>query len=90
LFGGGQVDIYRRNLQKNYVLALISILTVQPNAFAPTPTPVTASDATGIARLQLVELQQDIKRLIPASYGIKKSHLVDLQAQIETALEAKK
>ncbi|MDR0830206.1 MAG: zinc-dependent metalloprotease [Prevotellaceae bacterium] len=84
LLSGAQVDIYRRNLQKNYVLALINIITVQQGV------PVAASDATGIARVQLIELQQDIKRLLPASSGIKKSHLVDLQAQIEAALDVKK
>jgi hypothetical protein len=85
LLSGAQVDIYRRNLQKNYILALINIITPQPGS-----TVSTASDATGIARLQLVELQQDIKRLLPSSTGIKKAHLGDLQAQIEAALDTKK
>jgi hypothetical protein len=81
---GRSIDIYRRNLQKNYVNALISIITPKQGE------PVTVSDATGIARVQLMDLQQEIKRSIPVSTGTKKSHLVDLAAQIEKALDTKR
>ncbi|MDR1682815.1 MAG: zinc-dependent metalloprotease [Candidatus Symbiothrix sp.] len=81
LSGGVAIDVYRRNLQKNYVAALIGILNanVQPS-----------SDATGIARTQLVDLQTIIKRSIASSSGVKRSHLIDLNAQIEKVLEPKK
>ncbi|GHV24282.1 glutaminyl-tRNA synthetase [Bacteroidia bacterium] len=78
-----KLDIYRRNLQKQYVNALINIIQVRPGEMAP------ASDATGIARTQLIDLLSDVKRLAASSTGVKKSHFVDLQAKIAQALDPK-
>lgn len=87
LTNGKAIDIYRRNLQKNYVNALISI--VDPKNAAP-QAQTRASDATGIARTQLIDLRQSIRNAAASSSGIKRSHLQDLLAQIETALDTGK
>ena len=87
LTNGKAIDIYRRNLQKNYVNALISI--VDPKNAAP-QAQTRASDATGIARTQLIDLRQSIRNAATSSSGIKRSHLLDLLAQIETALDTGK
>jgi hypothetical protein len=79
----GKSDIYRRNLQKHYVNALIAIIQVRPGE------PAQASDAFGIARAQLIDLLADAKRLAASSTGLKKSHYVDLQAKISQALDPK-
>lgn len=85
LTNGKAIDIYRRNLQKNYVGALINI--VKPKT-PQTNQPV--SDATGIARAQLVDLRQSMRSAVTSSSGIKRSHLLDLQAQIDEALDTSK
>lgn len=87
LTNGKAIDIYRRNLQKNYVNALISI--VDPKNTTP-QAQTRASDATGIARTQLIDLRQSIRNAAASSSGIKRSHLQDLLAQIETALDTGK
>jgi ribosomal protein S7 len=87
LTNGKAIDIYRRNLQKNYVNALISI--VDPKNATP-QAQTRASDATGIARTQLIDLRQSIRNAAASSSGIKRSHLQDLLAQIETALDTGK
>jgi hypothetical protein len=79
----GKSDIYRRNLQKHYVNALISIIQPRPGE------PASASDAFGIARTQLMDLLQEVKRLAASSSGVNKSHYVDLQAKIAQALDPK-
>lgn len=84
LTNGKQIDIYRRNLQKNYVNALISVITPRQGEM------VTASDATGIARTQLIDLRQSIRNAAASSSGVKRSHLVDLQALIDKALDTSK
>ncbi|MBD8387815.1 zinc-dependent metalloprotease [Dysgonomonas sp. BGC7] len=87
LTNGKNIDIYRRNLQKNYVNALIKITddkTLQTNPFA------SASDAMAIARTQLTDLRQSLRNAITSSSGIKRSHLQDLSAQIEKALNTNK
>jgi hypothetical protein len=87
LTNGKAIDIYRRNLQKNYVNALISIIDTK-NTNPQTQT--RASDATGIARTQLIDLRQSIRNAAVSSSGIKRSHFQDLLAQIETALDTGK
>ncbi len=87
LANGKAIDTYRRNLQKNYVAALISIVT-------PPATNASASwqssDAAAIARAQLTDLRQSIRSAASGSSGIKRSHLLDLLAQIEKALDTNK
>lgn len=85
LTNGKQIDIYRRNLQKNYVNSLISI--VKPSMPSSSSSP---SDAMAIARGQLVELRQSLRTAINSSSGVKRYHLQDLLAQIDTALDTGK
>ncbi|MDR1882397.1 MAG: zinc-dependent metalloprotease [Prevotella sp.] len=88
LAGGKAIDIYRRNLQKNYVNALIAIIDVK--SINPATNNAKVSDATGIARVQLIDLRQSIRNAVASSSGIRRSHLQDLLAQIETALDTGK
>lgn len=81
LTNGKEIDIYRRNLQKNYVKALANIIDPKNQAEA------SASDATGIARTQLMDLRQSLRNAVASSSGVKRSHLYDLLAQIEIALD---
>ncbi|GHT86165.1 glutaminyl-tRNA synthetase [Bacteroidia bacterium] len=83
-----KLDIYRRNLQKNYVNALISLIQPLPGAAMPAPSPAP-SDAVGIARTQLMDLLPEIKHLAASSSGVKRSHYIDLQAKITQALDPK-
>lgn len=84
LTNGKEIDIYKRNLQKNYVNALISIINQQSQPGN------SVSDATGIARTQLTDLRQSIRNAAASSSGIKRSHLQDLLAQIDAALDTSK
>jgi hypothetical protein len=72
-------------LQKNYVAALIAVL----GANQMVSTSQSQSDVTGIARVQLMDLQRAIKTAAASSSGIKRSHLVDLDAQIQKTLYPK-
>lgn len=87
LSNGRQIDIYRRNLQKNYVSALISVAYPKD---ASGRASVPATDAANIARTQLTDLQKNIRIAINSSAGTKRSHLQGLEAQIEAALETGK
>ncbi|MDU1891111.1 MAG: zinc-dependent metalloprotease [Dysgonomonas sp.] len=93
LTNGKAVDIYKRNLQKNYVNALIAIVAPKGNASGGGMMMGgggNVSDATSIARAQLTDLRQSIRSAIPASSGLKRSHLQDLLAQIDMALDTSK
>lgn len=81
------IDLYRRNLQKHYVNAAIAALKV-PATPAGTPAPV--SDATALARLELITLKADINRAVNSSTGISKAHLMELVAVIDEALTPSK
>ncbi|MDR1762499.1 MAG: zinc-dependent metalloprotease [Dysgonamonadaceae bacterium] len=88
LSSGKDIDVYRRNLQKNYVAALIALVNPQQNApagFAPTGS----SDAAGLARVQLMDLRSAVKSAAASATGLKRSHLVDIAAQIDKALDPK-
>ncbi|MDR1737249.1 MAG: zinc-dependent metalloprotease [Candidatus Symbiothrix sp.] len=88
LTNGQPIDIYRRNLQKQYVSALIAL--VKPAAVSlQTASSSSLSDASAIARTQLLDLQRALKIAANSATGVKRSHLVDLDAKIKEALEAK-
>jgi len=89
LTNGRQIDTYRRNLQKNYVNALINV--IKPTAQSSMMSSATqASDATAIARTQLNDLRQSLRNAAASSSGLKRSHCQDLLAQIEKALDITK
>lgn len=75
------IDIYRRNLQKNYVNAVIGLMNVPDGA---------ASDATSVARLHLMLLRSDIARVVTSTSGLTKAHLLEQMYKIDNALNPKK
>ena len=83
--------MYRRNLQKNYLNALIIVLngTVQ-NAVPVVRAAVTLSDATAIARAQLTALRTDLIGASLTATGISRAHYQDLAAVIEEVLKGSK
>ena len=83
---GKPIDIYRRNLQKSYVDALIALI----GANSPTSVIRSTSDASGIARIHLLALKQEIGKAGLKASEITKAHLTDLLAQINEVLEIKK
>lgn len=82
LSNGRNIDIYKRNLQKNYVQLLINTARLQ----TPAQPSNGVSDATSIARGHLVELNRNIKSAASTASGIKKHHLQELSAEIDKAL----
>lgn len=88
LYNGKTIDIYRRNLQKNYVEALILTANIKPaNKIDITPNP---TDATSIARGELITLRRDIRNVIGSTTGLKRAHLQDLVDRIDIALDTTK
>lgn len=88
LYNGRALDIYRRNLQKNYVEALILTANIKPsgnNNSIPNPT-----DATSIARAELTSLRKDLRAAIGGSTGLKRAHFQDLVDRIDIALDTTK
>lgn len=92
------IDGYRRNLQKAYVEALITLITPQPppppgsaNAFtAMFNVNARATDVASVARAQLQELKTEIASAIPgASDKMSKYHLQDVSERIKKALDPK-
>jgi len=87
------VDIYRRNLQKVYIDALVTLVGNLSNARVTSPavaSPVSPSDAGGIARTHLIKLKSEISKVSVISTGITKAHFVDLLAFINETLDPKK
>ena len=79
------IDVYRRNLQKHYVQTWINLLNPPPKG-SRDPDP-TQTDASGIARGQLMELQAALKSALPATTDLlSKYHLQDLSERIKLAL----
>lgn len=87
VWAGTPKDTYRRNLQKFYVDALISMIQSSPS---PLTVSRSLSDASGLARMHLMQLRSQIASQAISSTGITKAHFIDLQAQIDTALDTKK
>ncbi|MDR3047314.1 MAG: zinc-dependent metalloprotease [Bacteroidales bacterium] len=94
LSSGKTIDIYRRNLQSNYIDALGQVIT-------PKGTPyrygysgnlhiLLINDATAIARGHLMALRTDINRVIASAKGVSKFHLQDMLARIDSILDAQK
>ena len=96
---GAVIDIYRRNLQKQYIQALILLI----NAEAPAPpTPAQAAlprglvvftgdirftDVPSIARAQLVSLKSEIAAaILKETDKMSRYHLQDVQERIRQAL----
>jgi ribosomal protein S18 acetylase RimI-like enzyme len=96
---GAPIDIYRRNLQKQYVQALIVLITAE----APPPPPanlprglvvftgdIRFTDVPSVARAQLVELRGQIATaLVKETDKMSRYHLLDVQERIRQALNPK-
>ena len=85
------IDVYRRNLQRAYVDNLTEL--VAPPApsgnmmFGSVANP-SKSDAAGIGRAQLVALRTEL-RAATGGDGMTRSHVQDLIARINKALDPK-
>jgi hypothetical protein len=98
---GAPIDIYRRNLQKQYIQALVSLISMEPPPPLPAGLPpgfltnfftgdVRYTDVPSEARAQLVELRTEIGAAIPRETDkVSKYHLQDLQERIKEALNPK-
>jgi hypothetical protein len=99
LTSASPIDIYRRNLQKVYVDALVSLLDAAPPAMPAGFPPgllllvggdVKNTDVPSIARAQLVELRAEIQAATPRETDrLSKYHLQDLAERIKEALNPK-
>jgi len=82
LKSGTPIDVYRRNLQKNYVARLISIVN-DPAANA------SNNDISSVIKSELKALNDSIKKNILNASGPKKAHLEDLADRIDTSFKKK-
>ncbi|TKC03904.1 zinc-dependent metalloprotease [Pedobacter frigoris] len=91
------IDVYRRNLQKNYVDKLINIVK-PPAAAAPTGMGgmmgqsgggSSQSDVVSVVKGQLREILASVKSAAPSASGLSKYHLEDLSERIDNALKSK-
>lgn len=90
------IDVYRRNLQKNYVEKLTAMLKPAPVLTGLTFTSgrnagssASQSDVISVVKAQLMELNSTIKAAIPGATGLSKYHLQDISGRIESALDPK-
>ncbi|MBS1603229.1 MAG: zinc-dependent metalloprotease [Bacteroidetes bacterium] len=99
LSSASPIDIYRRNLQKVYVDALVSLLNSAPPAIPAGLPPgmlllfggdIKNTDVPSVARAQLVELRAEIQAAAPRETDkLSKYHLQDLTERIKEALNPK-
>ncbi|HEX2630689.1 MAG TPA: zinc-dependent metalloprotease, partial [Chitinophagaceae bacterium] len=91
----GEIDLYRRNLQKVYVDRLIALLSPPKNAGGPNVTAFynagLITDISTLVRQNILELSTTLQKKIPLyKNGITKAHLGDLQNRLKEALEPTK
>jgi Met-zincin/Domain of unknown function (DUF5117)/Domain of unknown function (DUF5118) len=96
---GAPIDIFRRNLQKVYVGALVSLVNPEPPSPALAGLPrglnifvgdIRNTDVPSIARAQLVELKNEIAAaILRETDKLSKYHLQDVQERIKQALNPK-
>jgi hypothetical protein len=99
LAAASPIDIFRRNLQKVYIDALVNLMNATPPVLPAGLPPGLASlfggdirntDVPSIARAQLVELRTEIAGAIPRETDkLSKYHLQDVQERIKQALNPK-
>ena len=88
------IDVFRRNLQKAYVEALINIVNpAQGGSSGPSmgqPINPKSTDVMSVARAQLVQLKAEITAAIPGTTDkMSKYHLQDVAFRITKALDPK-
>jgi hypothetical protein len=79
LKSGKPIDVYRRNLQKNYVARLIILSDPAANALG--------NDVSSVIKSELKALDDSIKKSILKASGLKKMHLEDLADRIDTSFK---
>ncbi len=78
-----KMDLYRRNLQKSYIGALLDIVKT-------TKMESLETDMSSLVKLELKKLRNDIKLAIPkTTQSINKIHLIDLEERISKVLSMK-
>ena len=86
-------DVFRRNLQKAYVEALISLINPAPPSSGPGQqmnVNTKNTDVVSVARAQLAALKTQVDAAIPGtSDKISKYHLQDVSFRIKKALDPK-
>ena len=91
IFNNSNEDIYRRNLQRNYVDSLISLLNAKPtasNSFSRTVAVSPNSDVTAIVRGTLNSIKENITSK-SSSDLVNKYHYDDINYRIQKALDPK-
>jgi len=86
---GLPIDVYRRNLQKHYINALMMTFhgpVTTGSGLPVTRTSVNISDATAIARAELIYLRSQMLKAAESATGISKAHLLDLAGVIDEVL----
>jgi len=93
---GASIDIYRRNLQKQYIQALVALISAEAPAAPPANLPrglvvftgdIRFTDVPSAARAQLVELRGEIgAAIVKETDKMSKYHLQDVQERIRQAL----
>jgi hypothetical protein len=98
LKSNGNIDVYRRNLQKAYVENLIAVLKPAPAAAPSGPSSMggmdrrmspSRNDVVSVVKAQLRSLNSAIKSATAQASGLSKYHLQDLSERIDTALDPK-
>jgi hypothetical protein len=94
-----EIDVYRRNLQKNYVEKLIAIvkpaapsassITMQGGRITLGGNAPAQSDVISVVKGQLRELNTAIKASTVSASGLTRYHLEDLSDRIDNALKTK-
>ncbi|WP_226063183.1 zinc-dependent metalloprotease [Kaistella polysaccharea] len=91
IFNNTEVDIYRRNLQRNYVGSLINVLNSKPapaSRFSGGVAVSENSDVSAIVRGTLKTIKEEIA-MKTSSDLVNKYHYDDLTYRIEKALDPK-
>jgi hypothetical protein len=100
---GKALDIYRRNLQRNYIHHLGELIQPNNNVYVGNNPPganytidyktvnLFQSDVPGIVRQQLLTIQKELTQALPTSTDVKtRIHLNELIARCKEILEPKK
>lgn len=88
-------DIYRRNLQKNYVTVLANLLYSPSGggfviSFGGSAPNIQNTDLPSLARAYLINLQREVNAAIPATTDkLTKYHLLDVSDRIKKVLDPK-
>lgn len=88
---GAKVDLYRRNLQKQYVSNLIRMSSTETNQIGGTSLSYSNTDLPTIAKGRLIDLKLKIDAKASAiADDMTRYHFLDLASRIEQALQPNK